>query len=435
MLQTLDPLNLQERLLETYDHALDHSGINGDRLAARLAALSSIGLTKDGGSYRLGFSKEEKMAKDLVKGWMKEAGLAVREDEVGNVFGLLRGKQKDGSVVLSGSHVDTVPNGGHFDGTLGVLAALEVAEAWKEVNYLPDQSYEIVIFSDEEGARFGGGFIGSEGITGDLDIGDLKQRKDLHGIPSEKVFELYGLNIEKFGKAKRDLKKISAFVELHIEQGKQLEKANVSTGIVNGIAGPCWLEFTFSGASGHAGGTPMNDRNDALVAAGELIAAVNQLPQQVSPTAVATIGKLDVYPNGINVIPGQVILYVDIRDIHLETRDRLVNLIIEKAEAISKSRRIHLSYQETLRVKPVPIKQDMQLKLEQCVKDHNMEPAFLPSGAAHDAMNLGQYLPVAMIFVRSKDGISHNPKEWSTLNDCVKSIHVLNDFLKKLLSS
>ncbi|TCP29582.1 allantoate deiminase [Scopulibacillus darangshiensis] len=433
MSQLSDPLNLQQRLLETYDSALDHSGINGGRLASRLAALSSIGLTKEEGSYRIGFSQEERQAKDLVIGWMEEAGLSVTEDQAGNVFGRLEGEENSESVVLSGSHVDTVPNGGHFDGTLGVLSALEVVEAWHQTGYRPNKSYEVVIFSDEEGTRFNGGLIGSEAMVGDLDVTGLKQKKDLNGISSDEVMNRIGLSIDDFRKAKRDLNKISAYVEVHIEQGKQLEKANVATGIVTGIAGPCWLEVTFTGESGHAGSTPMDNRNDALVAAGEFITEVNQLPKQVSSTAVATIGKLNVHPNGVNVIPGQVTLYVDIRDIYLETRDKLVDLVIQKAEAISEKHGGSVSYKETLRVSPVPIEADMQNKLEKSVKAQNIKPVYLPSGAAHDAMNVGQHLPVAMLFVRSKDGISHNPKEWSALNDCVKTVHVLNDFLKKLL--
>lgn len=423
-------MNLFEKLIVDYDHTLDKNGVSGERLATRLAALSKIGLTPDGGSYRIGFSEEEKAAKELVKKWMTEAGLVVTVDGAGNVFGRLEGKNPELPALMSGSHVDSVPNGGHFDGPLGVLAALEVAEAWKQTGYTPERPYEVVILTDEEGARFNGGFSGSMSMIGEVKPEDLLPKRDINGVLFSEVLESIGLTTDSFFTSKRDLHKLEAFVEIHIEQGKRLEKANTPVGIVTGIAGPCWLKMTFKGQAGHAGNTPMNDRHDALVAASQFIYEVQALPQQVSSSAVATVGKVDVFPNGVNVIPGEVRLTVDIRDIQKGTRDKLVDLVIGQARTICNTHHIELEVEETFREAPVPISENMQEKLAYSVKAQGIEPVYLPSGAGHDAMVVGRKLPIAMIFVQSKDGISHNPAEWSTLADCVQAVHVLKDFLE-----
>ncbi|OLO28969.1 allantoate amidohydrolase [Alkalihalophilus pseudofirmus] len=428
----VETAQFHKKLISDYDYSLSHSGINGERIAERLTELSKIGLTEQGGSRRISFSPEERQAKELVKRWMKEAGLVIREDGAGNVFGLFKGKQQKPSV-LSGSHVDSVPNGGHFDGPLGVLAALEVAQAWKETNYQPDCPFEVVIFTDEEGARFNGGLTGSRAVTGEIEIEQQKQLRDFDGKPFEEVISEDGLTLEGFTQASRDLSEISAFVEVHIEQGKRLEREGLSVGVVTGIAGPSWLNVTFVGEAGHAGNTPMNDRKDALVAASELIGKVEKLPTQVSSSAVATIGKIEALPNGVNVIPGEVRLTVDIRDIHEDTKNSLVDLIVKEAEEIAAAHQITVNITETLNVKPVVVSEEMQEKAAKAIENTlGVQPYYLPSGAGHDAMVLGRYVPMAMLFTQSKDGISHNPKEWSSLNDCVKTVHVLKNFIEQL---
>ncbi|WP_154669815.1 M20 family metallo-hydrolase [Bacillus niameyensis] len=421
---------LYEKLIRDYDQSLDCNGVNGHRLAYRLSALSKIGLTEEQGSYRLGFSEEEKAAKQLIIKWMEEAGLNVKVDGAGNVIGRLPGKQAHLLAILSGSHVDSVPNGGHFDGPLGVITALEVVEAWKESEYIPERPYEVIVFTDEEGTRFNGGLNGSMSMIGELKKEELIHQVDIFGESFDTVLNNIGLSIDSLLSAKRDLSEIEAFIEVHIEQGKRLEKEDIPIGIVTGIAGPSWLEMTFSGSAGHAGNTPMDDRRDALVAASQFIAELPSLPPQVSSSAVATVGKLHVYPNGVNVIPGQVKLTVDIRDIRKDTRNELVDLVIKRAEEISLNKTVDFSFKETLRVEPVPIKEEMQQKLLASVQASQIKPYYLPSGAGHDAMIMGRHLPVAMIFVQSKDGISHTPAEWSSLNDCVQAVHVLKNFVE-----
>lgn len=420
------------RLMGDYNDSFDHSGVKGQRVAQRLAELSDIGLTEEGGCQRISFSQEERQAKELVKKWLDAAGLTVTEDGAGNVFGRFEGK-RDNVTVLSGSHVDSVPNGGHFDGPLGVIAALEVAEAWKEAGYQPDKSFEVVVFTDEEGARFNGGLTGSRAMTGEINLEEQKQLKDFHGTSFEEVVTQDGLTLDSFAQAKRDLSEIAAFVEVHIEQGKRLEKAGLPVGVVTGIAGPSWLNISFKGEAGHAGNTPMNDRRDALVAASEFIAKVKNFPPSVSSSAVATVGKVDVYPNGVNVIPGEVRLTVDIRDIQEDWKRKVVQLVVGAAKEIAEKHHTEVVITETLNVAPVAVSEKMQGKAALAVeKTLGIKPYYLPSGAGHDAMVVGRHVPMAMLFTQSKDGISHNPKEWSSLNDCVQTIHVLKNFLEQL---
>lgn len=425
----------KEKLWKEYDQKWDGKGVSGLRLAERLAELAQIGRTADGGSRRIGFSLEEKEAKQRVKNWMQEAGLEVREDEAGNVFGRLSGRDETLPVVMSGSHVDTVPNGGHFDGTLGVLCALEVAESWKKRGFQPRHPFEVAVFSDEEGARFNGGLTGSQAFVGEIDLNEQKKLRDIHGEPFCQVLQKVGLDGNKINQAARDLSQIAAFVEVHIEQGRRLEKAGVPVGVVSGIAGPCWLELQFHGEAGHAGNTPMAGRKDALVAASRLISKLPQWPGLYSESAVATAGKLEVKPNGVNVIPGEVRLYVDVRDIHAAARDRLVDRIVKEARQIGEALGVAVTARETLRVEPVAVDKALSQKLEETITENGLPSCRLPSGAGHDAMILGRHVPMAMLFVRSRGGISHHPDEWTDLADAVAAARVLVDFLEKLAGS
>lgn len=423
---------LRDKLLGDYDNSLDRDGLSGRRVAERFQELSNVGLTEENGSNRPGYTAEEREAKRIVSGWMRQAGLEVKEDGAGNVFGRLEGTDSALPAIMSGSHVDSVPNGGHFDGTLGVIAALEVVEAWKQAGHQPKRTYEIAVFSDEEGARFNGGLNGSEAVTGNYDLAEKRQLRDGDGLSFREVLEQNGLDEASYVAARRDMKDIALFVEVHIEQGKRLEKAGLPCGIVTGIAGPCWMEITFTGEAGHAGNTPMNDRKDALVAASAFITEVHTLPKEISDSAVATIGKQEVYPNGVNVIPEKVKLYADIRDIHLETRDALVEKIKRTAKKIADVYGVAVNWKENLRVKPTPIAEKTQELLEETLQEFDI-PAFkLPSGAGHDAMIMGNSVPIAMLFTKSKDGISHSPKEWSDLNDCMQTIHVLKRFIENV---
>lgn len=425
-------INLNERLLKTYDGTLSKNGVSGKRIAERLSVLANIGLTEEDGSRRPGFSFLEREAKDKVIGWMKEAGLTTTEDGAGNIFGRLEGEKKGKPAVLSGSHVDTVPNGGHFDGTIGVLASLEVAQAWKDTGYIPEKPYEVVVFTDEEGSRFNGGLTGSEAMVGDTDMEKTLLRRDYDGRLFEEVIQDVGLTVQGYQDAGRELSEIETFIEVHIEQGKKLEKAGLPCGVVTGIAGPYWLKVTFEGIAGHAGNTPMDDRKDALVAASSFIQEVSRLPRTVNDSAVATVGNIQVKPNGTNVIPGEVVLYIDIRDIQFDSRAELIDKILEAGKIIEAETGVNFDHETVHDVAPSPVPEKLQQQLSESCRANGIEPFVLSSGAGHDAMILGRHIPSAMLFIQSKDGISHNPKEWSELSDCIQTIHVLKHYIESL---
>lgn len=428
----LTTTTLRDRLLSTYDRTLDLDGFSGERLASRLSDIAAIGPTSDGGSCRLGYSDEERQAKDLVCEWMREPGLTVRSDSAGNCYGRLPGRNEKLPVILCGSHIDTVPNGGHFDGVLGVLLALETVEMWKATGFQPEHPYEIVIFSEEEGSRFNVGMVGSSAVTGTLPEDGFRSLRDQEGRSFSSAVEEVGLSLARFPDARRDLSEIAAFVEVHIEQGLVLERQGLPVGIVSGICGLVALEMTVRGLASHAGATPMGYRRDALVAASRIVTAVSELPGQFSDTAVATVGQLNVFPNGANVIPGEVRFSIDIRDLAAEPLDGLVARIAEVAGEIAGKCNVELSWTKTLSLAPTPSDARLRRMQAATMRELNLAPFELPSGAGHDAMVLGSQLPMAMFFVRSEHGISHNPREFSSLDDCATAARALSRFLALL---
>jgi len=422
-------ISVYERLMKDYNQELTYSRIKGERIAQRLDALSQIGKTAAGGVTRPGYSNEELSAKRLVIQWMKEAGLEVSHDGAGNVYGRLQGKTAQ-TPVASGSHLDSVPNGGNFDGVLGVLSALEVAESWNEEGYIPKVPFEVVIFSEEEGSRLGGLF-GSRAFVGEHTKDELEHLISKDDKSFDEIIIEYGSSIDNVLNINK--KDYAFFTEVHIEQGSVLEEVDQPVGIVNGIAGPLDLNIVFKGESGHAGNTPMTHRKDPLVAAGLFVNEISKLPKQFSDTAVATVGELNVFPNGPNVIPGQVELTVDVRDITESQRSKLVEAINHKGEEIAEKYKVGFESKQDFAIKPMPIDEKWQCLLDQTLKEHSIQPTYIPSGAGHDSMIIGQYTPTAMLFVRSQKGISHTPQEWSMLDDCVIGVHVLSDFLKKII--
>ena len=425
--------DLEKVLLSDYNQSWSHNGVSGERIAKRLGDLSKIGLTSQHGVSRVGFSPLEQQAKELVMNWMRDAGMIVTQDGAGNVVGRIAGLNNDADSIASGSHVDSVPEGGHFDGPLGVITALEVAESWKDQGITPTKPYEVYIFTDEEGTRFNGGLTGSRAMTGALDMETQVTLKDADGFTFEEVLATTGKTSEGFTQAKPETLGIERFIEVHIEQGKKLEQANLPVGIVKGIAGPSWTEIIYEGKAGHAGNTPMDDRQDALTAACELILYIENSPLLVSTTGVATVGKMQVEPNGANVIPGKVTLITDIRDIEEHSRDQIVSNVVNKAQEIATSRNVEVTITEKMRTPPVPIGDEMTRILNSVFDEMKINKQYLVSGAGHDAMMLGAHIPVAMIFTRSKDGVSHNPAEWTTLTDCTISAHVLKQAIEKCM--
>ncbi|UNK17874.1 Zn-dependent hydrolase [Paenibacillus sp. N3/727] len=401
--------------------------INIQRLSEHIEQLSLIGRTADGGINRFSYTDDEKRANELVAQYMKVAGLTVHYDAVGNLIGSQAGSE-DLPVILLGSHIDTVPDGGRFDGSLGVLTAIEVIHSLKEQGIALRHPVKVIAFKDEEGTRFGFGMIGSRAIAGTLSTTDLL-RMDEDGVTIEQAIANYGLERRPLSSAKLD--NVKCYVEIHIEQGKVLERSDTAVGNVTGIAGPLWLKFQLIGLAEHAGATPMNQRQDALVGASLVIAEVEKMAKQYH-SSVATVGKLIVKPNGVNVIPGEVEWTVDIRDIDEDKRNLLENDIKQYAETIAKERQLHLHVNELQRVEPVQCDENIQNAIKESIQALGETVISLPSGAGHDAMQFKPNFPVGMIFVRSKDGISHNPKEFTSEEDIEKAAKVLYKTIVKL---
>jgi allantoate deiminase len=397
--------------------------INKERLWSRLNLLSEIGKTDTNGVTRLSFTPEERAAKDLVAAFMIEAGLKVREDEVGNLIGRKDGGNPNASVVLTGSHIDSVLNGGNFDGPLGVLAAVEALQVMNEQNIKTEHPIEVIAFTDEEGARFSFGMIGSRGIAGTLTQEELLN-KDKQGITIAEAFVASGLKPETIGKAARKPEDVKAYIELHIEQGKVLEGQNLSAGIVSGLAGPLWLKFILEGEVGHAGATPMSIRHDALTTAARVMLVIEAEAAKTG-TTVGTVGQVQVLPGGINIIPGRVEFSLDLRDISEVVRDGVEQNIREQAQQICETQGVKLTIEDLQRVAPAPCSVIVKNAARDAFEKLGLESYYLPSGAGHDGMQLLDLCPMGMIFIRSKNGISHDPAEWSSKEDCADGANVL----------
>jgi len=398
--------------------------VNGDRLWAHVMELGKIGEDEQGGVTRFSFTELERQAKQQVKSYMTQAGMRVREDAAGNLIGLYEGTDTDAPVVVTGSHIDTVKHGGKFDGALGVLAAIEAVHMMHENGIQPKHSIEVVAFSDEEGSRFGFGMIGSRAFAGTLKQENLLQR-DEQGVSIAEAMQNSGFDSALIAAAARQPEQIKGYVELHIEQGKVLEQLDQPVGIVTGIAGPLWLQFTLIGQAGHAGATPMPMRRDPLQAATVIFDFIYRETSTFDP-AVATVGKLHVLPGGVNIIPGEVQFSLDLRHIDEAQRDELEQRIRSFTEQICMEQSIEYSIELLQRVPPAPSSPEIISSIHQAAELAGLSNIpQLVSGAGHDGMQFHSLCPIGMIFVRSKDGISHHPDEWSSKEDCAAGTSLL----------
>ena len=397
--------------------------MDGERLWRRISELGEIGRQEGGGVTRLSFTDEERAAKDLVASYMQEAGLSVREDAAGNLFGRREGRNPEAPAVLVGSHVDSVYNGGDFDGPLGVLAGVEVLQAMGERGVETEHPVEVVAFTDEEGARFSFGMIGSRALAGELSTEEL-DNGDANGVSVAEAMRDRGLDPSRVGEAARPEGSVKAYVELHIEQGRVLENEGLPVGVVTGIAGPVWLRWVLEGEAGHAGTTPMGLRRDALAAAAEIM-GVFEAEAAKTGTSVATVGQISARPGGINIIPGRAELSLDLRDIDEGVRDGAENRIRTRAQEACRRRGVEMEVEELQRLPPAPCSEVVRGAAKSACERLGVRPFELPSGAGHDGMHLTGLSPMGMIFVRSKDGVSHNPAEWSSKEDCEAGANVL----------
>jgi allantoate deiminase len=402
----------------------EYDVIDGERLWRRLSDVGEIGRQREGGVTRLSFTDEERAAKDRVASYMDEAGLSVREDAAGNLFGRREGRNADLPSVLVGSHVDSVYNGGDFDGPLGVLGGVEVLQTMQERGVETDHPIEVVAFTDEEGARFSFGMIGSRALAGRLTSEDLAKYEDRDGVSMAEAMRTYGLDPERVGEAARPEGSVKAYVELHIEQGRVLENEDLPAGLVTGIAGPVWLRFSLEGETGHAGATPMSLRHDSLAAASEIMSLI-EAEASATGTSVGTVGQLSLEPGGINIIPGHVEFSLDLRDIDQGVRDRVEGRILEDAAEICRRRGVEMGVETLQRLAPAPCSELVMDAVGRACERFGIRLHALPSGAGHDGMQLAGLCPMGMIFVRSRGGVSHSPEEWSTKKDCAAGCNVL----------
>jgi allantoate deiminase len=401
--------------------------ISTSRLQERIETLGKIGQTPDGGVTRVALSKEDQEAQALVSVWMEEAGMRVYVDPAGNLIGRIDGKSKTAEPVVIGSHIDSVINGGKFDGTIGVIGGIEVVQHLKEEAVQPLRPIEVIAFCEEEGSRFQSGLFGSRAMIGAFSEQDL-HIKDKQGITRREALIEFGLDPDKIKEeVTRSKGDLAAYLEMHIEQGPILEKMGAPVGIVTGIAGPSWMEIVVEGKAGHAGTLPMGLRKDALLGAGEIILSVEEICLSHKDTPiVGTVGHVEVLPGGSNIVPGRVAFSVDIRDIDVSRRNDVIDQVKTRAREICDKRGLRVSFNERIRINPVQCSPSIIDVMRAQSREMNLGCPELVSGAGHDAQLIAALTGMGMIFVRCKDGISHNPEEFAEIVDIALGTELLS---------
>ena len=383
--------------------------INGERLLANLRTLGAIGGLPDGGVDRLAWSEHDLAGRRWFAERMGEAGIEARVDAALNVFGHVPGAM--GPWVLTGSHLDSVPNGGPLDGAYGAVAALEVLRTLAESGDALAEQLEIVGFADEEGVRFESGLIGSLALTGDLDIERLRDGLDWQGVPIRQVLATAGRDLDRMLEAKQHRDSIKAFVELHIEQGPRMEADGIDLAVVTGIVGVHRQRIEIQGTQNHAGTTPFRLRHDAGRAAARAVAELRDLVQGVDPEAVANIGSMRFHPGGVNVIPGRAQFTLEVRHLHERVIGEAVWAFATRLERICAEEGCRVDVELLSSVPPAPMDATVIDALGQAGAELGRRPAKLSSGAGHDAAVLSRHVPTGMLFVPSVGGLSHSPRE------------------------
>lgn len=407
--------------------------VNLERLLADLDAFAAIGGDGRGGVTRLAFTEADQEARRLLQEKLNAAGLAVRVDAIGNVFGRRACRDNVLPPVLLGSHLDSVPNGGRFDGPLGVLAALEVVRMLNDARTETRRPLEVACFVGEESSRFGSGTLGSKAVVGRLTPEALETLRDGEGRTLAEVLRGCGLSPERLTEVRRPPGAYHAYLELHLEQGAVLEHAGIPVGLVTGIAAPTRFRVTYTGRADHSGATPMGLRRDALVAAAELVLAVRRIVlAHGSPTSVGTVGVLTVQPGAMNVIPGQASLGIDLRDIDAEAKRRIAKKVQAAVRRIGRKWKLDVSIETLTDESPVPLPERIRQVSRAACQARGIPFLELPSGAGHDAMYLAEIAETGMIFVRCREGISHNPAEFVDPQDAAAGTAVLAETALRL---
>ncbi|GAB2491883.1 Zn-dependent hydrolase [Algoriphagus taiwanensis] len=394
--------------------------VNEDRLHSTLMTLSTYGKNEKGGSDRIAYSSHDVEARDYVKELMIKAGMEVSVDFAGNIIGRRPGRNPEMKPISFGSHIDEVPNGGDYDGPVGSLAAIEVVQTLAENRLYTDHPLEVIIFTNEEG-----GVVGSRAIVGALSQEAIQVVSNA-GVTQAEGIKLLGGNPERIPEIKRNPGDIAAFLELHIEQGGNLYNEKLDIGVVEGIVAIEWWEISFKGKANHAGTTPMDMRKDPMLPAAELILEVNRIVNSFEGRQVGTVGKIQAFPGAGNVIPGEVKLNLEIRDLSSEKIWTIYKEIEAKAKELAEKSETQLDINH-IEVASKPALADPMIReiIQKEAEKLGLTTKSLPSGAGHDAQEMARIAPMGMIFIPSKDGISHAPEEYSSKKDIANGANVL----------
>ena len=394
--------------------------IDGNRLSRRLQELAQIGPIAGDGVCRLALSDEDRAGRDLVVSWMRDLGLAVKIDAIGNVIAVRAGLE-GGPPVMTGSHIDTVRTGGRYDGTLGVLAGLEVIATLNDAGITTKRPLAVAFFTNEEGSRFQPDMFGSLVYTGALSLAEALATKGIDGpTAGDELARIGYAGSEPVGKPSAH-----AYVELHVEQGPVLETEGFRIGAVEGVQGISWSEFTLTGQSNHAGTTPMRMRKDAGYVAAEIAVCARNVARELGGYQVATVGALTLAPNLVNVVPNHVVMTVDLRNTDEDRLKEAERRLFDFAQRIAEAEGVGLTRRTLARFEPVAFAPKLVTRVEAIAKEFELPVKRLPSGAGHDAQIMAAVCPACMIFVPSVGGISHNVEEYTAPADLAAGADVL----------
>lgn len=398
---------------------IDELRVDGGRLQTRLDALGEIGAIEGGGSCRLALTDDDRDGRDLVVSWMRDLDLEVRIDAIGNVIGTW--PVGDGSPVMTGSHIDTVRTGGRYDGNLGVLAGLEVVETLQRAGHTPNRPLAVAFFTDEEGARFAPDMLGSLVYVGGL---PLEEAHDVVAIDGARLGDELD-RIGYLGPVPCPGPAPHAFVELHIEQGPLLEAEGFGIGAVTGVQGISWQELTIVGQSNHAGTTPMHLRHDPAYVAAAITVFLRQLALDIGGHQVCTVGKVDLHPNLVNVVPATATMTLDVRNTDEAVLQQAEAAIAAEVDRLAAAEGVTITSRRLARFAPVEFDPRVVDLVERTAAALGNTVKRMPSGAGHDAQMLARVCPTAMVFVPSVRGISHNPAEHTSIEDLTAGADVL----------
>ena len=401
--------------------------VEKDRIIDLFENLKKFGVNENQGNDRVAYSDFEIQARDYISNKLKKTGAKVYTDFAGNLIAHYNPNKSKLKPILFGSHIDAVPNGGHYDGTAGVIHAIEVLQTVYSKNISLNHPLEVIVFANEEGGLFGSKALAGKINQQTLDVVTVSGYTNAEGV------ERLGGNVDRIYEVKRNMGDIHAFLEMHIEQGSNLYSSNTDIGIVEGIVGLKWWDVTVKGFANHAGTTPMNQRQDAMIAASKFVLMVNETVNSYEGSQVGTVGRMSAEPGVPNVIPGIVNLSLELRDLSSKKISMIYNKILENTKIIEQETKTKFSFS------PIDATGDPALMDKRIINilsdvsdDLGYTSMLMPSGAGHDAQTMALIAPTAMIFAPSKDGISHSPKEYTSFEMLEKTTNVLLNTILKI---